>query len=151
MADISITVANVVKGTIAQSADGATQPLTKTLLAAVTITQGQTVYEDTSVTPNVLRLCDANGTTAASVGGGMALNAALAGQPVTYQYQGAIVPGGTLAAGMLYCQSETAGSICPINDLVSTDKLTIFGWASSTTVLQLTIISTQTALPADIT
>jgi hypothetical protein len=149
MADVSVTAASCVKGTTAQSPTNA-QPLTKTLNAAVSITAGQTVYEDTSVSPAVLRLADANGTAAASVVGGVALNGAAAGQPVTYQYQGAITIGGTLVAGTLYAQSETAGSICPINDLVSGDFPCIVGWASSTSLLQLVLASTSTALPADI-
>ena len=60
MADIAITAANVLR------VSGGTLAILK-LGSGVTGTQGQYVYEDTTVSPAVLRLSDANVSTATAV------------------------------------------------------------------------------------
>ena len=162
MADVTITATSVLKGTVAQAADVkvveslftriAENIITDgTLLSAVTLTRGQVVYRDTSVSPAVLRLAQCDGTAAESVAYGFVLGDVGAGQPVLVQTGGPITPGGTLVVGMPYALSANAGAICPVGDLVSTNKFTLIGWASTTTILQMTIINSQTALGSDIT
>ena len=80
------------------------------LNAAVTIAAGETVYLDTSVSPNVLRLCDANANATASVFGGLACNSATVGQKVRYVYKDpALYLGSTMAVGDTLWTSGTAG------------------------------------------
>ena len=103
MADLTLTAASVAKGSGAQ--------ITNNLLAAETITAGCLVYEDTSVSPSVIRLTDCNVSAVKSKIMGVALHAALAGQPVAVQVSGSITIGATVGIGTEYYASTTAGSI----------------------------------------
>jgi hypothetical protein len=124
MADLTVTAASVLKGTGA---------ITETLIAGAAITAGQSVYKDTSDS-NKAKLADADSATAAArTYYGTALNGASTGQPVVVQTGGPITIGATVAVGVAYYLSDTAGGICPFADLESGDYPTIIGIGISTT------------------
>ncbi len=130
-----ITVANM----IPVAGYGATR-----LAAAVALTAGQCVYADSTVTPNVWRLGDANLNQAASgvTGGivGITLHAALTGQPATVITTGSLAFGAILTKGLGYVMGAVAaGDIAPETDLASGWWRTELGYATSTTVLQMAI------------
>lgn len=127
MADLSITAANVVAGTGAATVTG---------IAGVTITAGQVVYLDSAT--NTLKLADNDSATAAVRSpAGIALNGAAAGQPIVVQSSGQITIGATVAVGVVYCLSSTAGGICPNADIAAGDYNTIIGIGVSTTVISV--------------
>jgi hypothetical protein len=134
MADIAITAANVI-------GDGASPR--ETMTAGAAISAGQAVYLDTSV--NKYKLSDSN-LTGAKTCRGIALNSAAAGQPLTIQRSGPVTIGGTLVKGTTYCQSTTAGGICPQADITTGGDVVVLGIATSTTVLQLNIQNTGVTL-----
>lgn len=129
MADISITAANVVKGSNAVTEDGT---------AGETITAGQFVYRDSSTGKYMKADADA-ATAAARTPRGVALNSASDGQPLEIQKSGNITIGGTLTAGVTYYLSGTAGGICPLADVGTGEYYCILGIATSTSVLALGI------------
>jgi hypothetical protein len=126
MANLSITAASVARGTGSQVSSGT---------ADVAITQGQSVYLDT--TTQTIKLADADALASASINVGVSLNAAATGQPVTYQTVGPITIGATVTVGTAYYVSATAGSICLESDLSSGDFPLLLGFATSTTVINL--------------
>lgn len=130
MADLSITAANVAKQTGAS---------TTVQNAAVTITAGQLLYQDTTVTPNVWRL--SNAVTSATTGQiqAVALNAAGAGQPVVGLTGGPITIGATVVAGQIYVASTNSGAIAPVSDLAASSYTCVLGVASNTTTIQVSI------------
>lgn len=136
-ADLSITAANVAKSTNAQTASGT---------AGETITAGQPVYLDTTVTPNVLKKADANDSLKYNAVG-IALHASLASQPLTYQTGGDITIGATTAVGTIYMVSPTAGGIMPSADNASGNYSCVLGIAISTTVIRLNIFTGDVAVP----
>jgi len=118
MADITITAANVVK-TSADTAAG---------IAGETITAGQAVYLKASDS----RYWKASNATAAEANVvGVALHAALAGQPLTIATAGTINIGATTAK-VFYYVSPTAGGICPVADVLSTKYISSVGYATAT-------------------
>jgi hypothetical protein len=127
MADLTITAANVVKGT------GST---TETLISGATITAGQTIYKDASDS-NKAKLYDADGAAALRSFYGIALNGASSGQPVTVLTGGPITIGATVAVGVAYYGSDTPGGICPFADLEAGDYPTIIGIGISTTQIKV--------------
>jgi hypothetical protein len=128
MADLTVTATSVVKGTGA---------ITETLIAGAAITAGQSLYKDAS-DANKAKLTDADSATAAArVFHGIALNGAASGQPVVVQTGGIITIGATVAVGVAYYLSDTAGSICPFADLESGDYPTIIGIGVSTTQIKI--------------
>lgn len=127
MADIAITAANCV-------GDGSSPRETGT--AGVAVTAGQAVYMDTSV--NKYKLSDSNLAGAKTVRG-IALNNAALNQPLVVQKSGPITIGGTLVKGTTYCQSTTAGGICPQADITTGGDVVILGVATSTTSMNLNI------------
>lgn len=129
MADITVTAGNVVR------VDGATIDY----LAGETITAGQTVYLSTAGT--VLK-ADNNDTAAKASVLGIALNGGASGQPIRVQTGGTITIGATVAQGVIYCQSRTAGGICPSADLLATDYVTVIGVATTTAAIKLSILAT---------
>lgn len=133
MADISITVASVIKGAAAQAITG---------IAGTTITAGQALYIDTA-NSNVLKLADANGTTPANTFAGIALHASLSGQPITYNTaDAAFVFGGTILAGDVVYVSQTPGGLTKtFGDLASGATVIIVGNMTSTTVMKLAPIT----------
>ena len=129
MADLTITAANVVAGSNARKTSG---------IAGVAITAGQAVY--LSSTTGKYLLADTDSATAeARVPVGIALNGAAAGQPVEVQTSGDITIGATVAAGVAYYLSGTAGGICPVADVASGDYPSIIGMGISTTEIRIDI------------
>ena len=130
MADISITAANVVKGSNAVVEPGT---------AGATITAGQVVYKDAS--DGKYKLADADSATAAAKAPrGIALNGASNNQPLSILRSGDITIGATLTAGTAYYLSPTtAGGICPLADVASGDDVVLLGLAESTSVLAVDI------------
>lgn len=145
MADLTITAASVIKGTGAQTATGT---------AGATITAGQPLYADSADLDfqgiAKLKLADANVSLALATCVGVSLHAALAGQPLTYQFAGILAIGATVALDMPYAVSTTAGLICPVGDLTTGNWLSVIGRATSTTALTLSIQNATAALGADI-
>ncbi len=129
MADIVITVASVVPGTGAAYVTG---------IAGAAILQGQTVYLDS--TTNTVKLAKANTTVLTAAVVGIAVDAALTGQAVTYQTAGNLAFGAILTAGRVYvCSGTAAGGICLANDLTTGWWCSILGIASTTSNLVLGI------------
>jgi hypothetical protein len=129
MADLSITAANVVRGTDAKLETG---------FAGATITAGQPVYRDSA--DGEYKLSDCNSATAAvRAVRGIAMNSASDDQPLTIITQGKVTIGATLVAGVAYYLSGTPGGICPVADLTTGDYPTVLGIATSTTILNVNI------------
>lgn len=140
MADISITVGNV-----ARSGNDVT--LIKDYPAGETITAGMAVYLKSSDSKWYKAQCD--GTAEESGSGvplGVALHGSLANQPLVVQTQGLITIGGTVAAGTEYVVSATAGGIAPHTDLVSTNKYSRIGYATTSALLMLAPLGTGVAV-----
>ena len=125
MAVLTITAASVAPGTGSKTKSGT---------AGAAITQGQPVYLD--ATAITIFPADAVG---------VALNAASAGQPVTYQTSGPITIGATVVVGTAYYASTTAGGVCLESDLASGDFATFLGFATSATVITLDITAAGVA------
>ena len=135
MADITITAANVKKGTGAQTQEGT---------AGESITAGMPVYLKSS--DSKLYKADANVTSAEAAIVRVALHVASADQPLIYQTSGPLTIGGTVVAGTAYYVSATAGGICPFADLSSTNYASQVGVATSTSVLQVRLYATGATL-----
>ena len=129
MADISITAANVVKGSNARTQAG---------IAGATITAGQLVYKDAATGKYLLSDADSATAAARSVTG-IALNGASLNQPVDVQIGGDITIGGTLTANTVYVLSGTAGGLAPLADLSTGEYLVVIGVAKSASVLAVDI------------
>ena len=133
MADLSITATSVVEVAGAGVDDG---------VAGATITAGQTVYKKISDNKFYLADCDATAVGAnAEIDNvyGIALNGAAVDQALSVQKTGTITIGATTVVGVVYVQSATAGGIAPWGDLVSTDYVTIIGYALTTSTIKLAI------------
>lgn len=134
MADLSITAANVVKGAVSTTRAGT---------AGAAITAGDALY---TLDGKLVLANTATAATAMCVG--IALNDAAAGQPVVYLAAGKIDPGATVAIGTYYVLSATAGNICPIADLVSTDYVTGIGFGTAADEITVAINASGVAVPA---
>ncbi len=133
MTDLSITASEVQPGTDGAMFDQGT--------AGATITAGQTLYID-AADSNKLKLADCDSATAAvRTCAGIALHAALSGQPIRYQTGGPITLGAsaTMVAGTVYLLSDTPGGIMPAADLEIGDYTGILGAATTTAILLLKI------------
>ena len=92
------------------------------------------------------RLAQSDGTTLEAAAAGIALNPAATGQPVTYAKHGSVInPGATLVLGDVYCVSVTAGGIGLIEELASTNKISMIGYPLSTSSMKVHIINTELA------
>ncbi len=128
MADLTITAANVKKGTGA---------VLETGIAGVAVTAGQPVYKDAS-NSNKFGLSDCNSATSAQRSVyGIAMHAAGADQPLVVQKGGQITIGATVVPGTVYCVSGTPGGIRPVADNTSGDFVSLIGVAVSTTVIDM--------------
>lgn len=131
MADLSITAASVLA-----SANCAP---TRQYNAGATITQGQLVYLDPTL--SVWKLCDADAGTAGNNYNsriGIALVGASNNQPLDVAERDVyFTPGATLTNGIAYYASRNAGAICPVADVGSGNYATVVGIARSTTILNL--------------
>lgn len=136
MAAITITAADVVKGTGALVENG---------IAGATITAGQAVYKD--ATTGKFGLADADGASAnIKSARGIALHGASLNQPLAVQYEGDITIGATVVVGTTYVVGTTAGAINPVADLVSTNNVCHLGVAISTSALRLSVKDFVTAV-----
>lgn len=136
MADLTVTAANVAKGTGAQTMTGT---------AGATITAGQPVYADPNASFTIKPAQATSQNAAKAVG--IALHAALSGQPITYITQGQLTSGATNTVGIIYAVSATAGGIAPNADLVSTNYVTVLGIAISASIIDVLIHIGNVAKP----
>lgn len=129
MTDVSITAANVVKGSNAVFERGT---------AGATITAGKVVYKDS--TTHKYGLADSNSVTSGIRRPvSIALNGASDGQPLATLTAGDLTIGGTLVPGTSYYLSDTPGGICPMADVASGEDVVFIGIAKSATVLAVDI------------
>lgn len=136
MADLTITAANVLALAGSAVSRG---------VAGATVTAGQAVYLDTA--DGKWKLADNNSATvAARTPGGIALNGAANGQPLSVLTSGPITIGAAVTAGVAYYLSDTPGGICPVADLGSGEFPTVIGIATSATVLNVKINPSGVAL-----
>jgi len=133
MTDLVVTPANVLEGTQARKQTG---------VAGAAITQGQSVYSDTSGQLQPAQK-DVDSASAAAVG--VALNSGEAGQPITYQSGGEVDVGATLVVGETYVVGAAAGGIAPIADVIATEFSTILGIATAAGVLKMGILQSGVA------
>jgi len=133
MTDLVITAANVLEGTQARK---------QTKTAGASITQGQSVFVD-STDQLIPAQKDVDAGTAAAVG--IALGAAEAGQPVVFQSGGELDVGATLVVGETYVVGAAGGGIAPIADVISTEFTTILGVATAAGVLKMGILQSGVA------
>lgn len=138
MADLTITVANVVPGT------GATQ---QSGTAGEAITIGQCVY--LKAADGKIYKAQADGTAGEAAAVGIATTtAAAAGQPISYQTSGTLAFGAILTKGEIYLVSATAGGIAPEADIVTTGHyVSILGVASSTSNLSVKLNASGITIP----
>ena len=136
MADVSITAANVVADEGFGYSDG---------IAGVAVTAGQAVYKDAN-DANKFKLADANASLAAATAVGIALHGAAAGQPLRVMTSGTLTIGGTVAAGLIYVVSATAGGIAPSADLTTGWYTTVLGLGISTTKISVGLTSAGVAV-----
>lgn len=131
MADISVTAANVLPSASAIIRSG---------IAGATITQGQTLYID-SANNYVLKLADSDGVALVATVAGIAINAASAGQKVSYVVSdSAFVIGATILAGDDVWLSDTPGGITKTRaELEAGDYIVHLGVMTSTTTMNLNI------------
>jgi predicted transcriptional regulator len=119
MADLIVTAANVIAVSNAVKGTG---------IAGETITAGQSVYLKSA--DGRIWKAKSSGTVEESTLAGIALHAALAGQPIQYAAGGGLNIGATTVKTSAYMVSATAGGICPQADLVSTNKIAYAGYAT---------------------
>lgn len=121
MADLTVTAASVLHSAGTK----------ETGIAGETITAGMAVYLKSS--DSKLWKAQADGTAAEAAAVGIALHAALAGQPLVYAANGATINiGATTSKATVYVVSAAAGAVAPIADLVSTNYITHLGYATAT-------------------
>ena len=128
MADI--TPANVVPSAAATLVHGRK--------AASPITAGQPLYKTAAGT---MAPADANGISPLCVVEGIAVNSAIAGQPVSYVTSDpalAIAASGLLP-GKIYVASATPGGIAPVEDVANGWFVTSLGVAISATTLKMSL------------
>lgn len=142
MADLTQTAANVAAG-------ASTLKLRITgIQAGEAITQGQPVYQSTA--DSKFYRCDADAAATAIAAGIAMTPAATNGYFALAQSgdspgQALINLGATLTVGQVYVVSTNPGGIAPIADLGSGDFVTILGVATTTALLDLRIVVSNTA------
>lgn len=129
MADLTITASAILAGSNSAQDHGT---------AGETITAGKAVYK--SATTKKWMLADSNSATAAArQAGGIALNGASDGQPITVHKSGDLTVGAVLTAGQAVYLSDTAGGLCPLADVGAGEYVCLIGLAKSTSVLAVDI------------
>ncbi len=131
MADLSITTANL------KLNSSRSRPTTVQAGAAITI--GQVVYLNTVTSKYEPADADAE---ASALVAGIAVTAASTDGYFSLLSQTDLILGATLVAGTAYYLSTNAGGIAPHADLGAGDYVSLIGFASSTTVLDLNIQAT---------
>ena len=134
MADISVTVASVVADSGYKYRDE---------IAGATITAGQPCYLD-STDSYKAKTADANASAATAAVKGIALHAALAGQPVRLITSGylTVSASGVLTVGTWYVCGSGAGGIAPSADLTSGEYSSRLGVATTTNKLRVDLLAT---------
>lgn len=125
---------------------GAGGSLDKTSPAGEAVTAGHVVYKKAS--DRKWWKAQSDGTAEESgveVAVGIALHGAAANQPLTVLTAGSLAIGATVVLAMVYVASVNPGGICPLADMVATNKLTIVGYGSTTGVLTLAVHATGVA------
>ncbi len=134
MVDLAITTSEVQEGALAQKT---------TEIGGVTITAGQVIVKD--ATTGQMRLAKADDLATAPVGivGGIALHGSLDEQPVTFQTGGTFVIGSSasVAPGVIYVLSGTAGGIAPAADLAMDDKVVILGVGDASDGIKMSLFN----------
>lgn len=136
MADLTITATSVVKGTGAQ--------IDRTRVFGEAVTAGQPVYLKDSDGKYWKAQSDGNSAEAAALG--IALNGGAADQPAAVQTGGSLTIGATVAAGVFYYVSNTAGGICPVGDLGTGDYVTAICYGTSTSAVTVLPVATGVTL-----
>jgi hypothetical protein len=125
MADLVLTPSAIIAGSNSAQEHGT---------AGETITAGKAVYK--SATTKKWMLADSNSATAAArQAGGIALNGASDGQPITVHKSGDLTVGAVLTAGEAIYLSDTPGGLCPLADVGAGEYVCLIGLGKSTTVL----------------
>jgi hypothetical protein len=136
MAAISVTASQVLAGTgdDASFSQG---------VASATITAGQALYAHTDGT--IKGAITTTAATAACLG--IALHAALSGQPIRYQTAGNITIGAaaTMTVGESYFVDIAAGGISPAADVGTGEFSTFIGTAVTAAILKIRILASGVA------
>ncbi len=136
MSDLSLTATAVVKGAGAS--------IDNTHVFGETVTAGQGVY--LAADNKYYKAVSASGGTALASGAGTTLGIALNGgavnQPAFVQTDGLVTIGATIAVGVFYYVSNTAGGICAVADLGAADFVSVLGYGSTTALLKVQPIAT---------
>jgi len=131
MADITVTAANV--------ALGASTTPTQIVQYGEAVTQGQSLYR--LAADGKWYRTDANDGVAKAVVGAIALTPGatnafgLVALPSSVPGQSLVNLGATLAVGTVYAVSPNVGGIAPIDDVLSTQFVTVIGIATTTALL----------------
>jgi hypothetical protein len=127
MADLVITAANVLQ------ASGNVE----VGVAAGTLTAGQSIYKSATTGQWNTAQCDGTADEAGFTAFGIAAHASSAGQPIVVIKDGTFNPGATVVVGTQYVISAATGKIAPSTDLVSTNKITILGRATTSALIDM--------------
>lgn len=129
MADLTITATSVI---------AASDAVTEIRPAGAVTAAGQVVYLDT--TTDTYKLADTDSATAAARSPrGIALNGGAIGQPIQIIRSGGVTIGATVAVGVGYWLSGTAGGICPVADVAAGDYPVFLGIGTSTSAIKVNI------------
>lgn len=129
MADLVLTASAIIAGSNSAQDHGT---------AGETIAAGKAVYK--SATTKKWMLADSNSATAAArQAGGIALNGASDGQPITVHKSGDLTVGAVLTPGQAVYLSDSAGGLCPLADVGAGEYVCLVGLAKSTSVLAVDI------------
>jgi hypothetical protein len=131
MSDLVITAANVAPSDSAAIEYGT---------SGEALTAGKAIYRKAA--DGLMYKARANAATTDDASGIAMNDAPGVGQPVAYARAGTINPGATLAVGTIYVLSAAAaGGIAPVDDLVSTNYVTMLGIATAAGALQLALFT----------
>lgn len=138
MADLSFTAANLIPASGYGFVDG---------IAGATFAAGDVGY--TSAVNGQFLLADNNDTAVKAAATGIALTAAVSGQPLRLMTSGTLACGAVLTINdAAYCVSSNAGKVCPYSDLDTGDYVTIVGVPLSTSSLRVAIRASGIQKPA---
>lgn len=127
MADLSITAANVATQSDTVKEYG---------VAGEALTAGQAVYKKAA--DGKWYKADCNSATAeVRVAGGVCLTGSASGQPCAVATGGTLGIGATVAVGVVYYLSGTAGGIRPVADNTTGDYVQAIGIGTTTAILRL--------------
>ena len=129
MADLSLTAANVSLTNGVSSVEQVTY--------GDTVTQGLVLYEDAADSNKYKKAVNNTATLAAAKG--IALTPGVSGEKGYVVKSGEIDLGATLAVGMRYYVSNTAGAICPSADIGTGEFVTLLGIATTAACLKVNI------------